>query len=611
MKKGTRSTTISSTKIKNKNDDKVTVKQKRSSANSVRRNTRSGLRSCRSTSHNDASSPVRLKRIREDDEEGDEEVCVAINTRSRSKQTNISSAIKPKRRRFNTPKAVTPSPGPNLRPHVISVVKSYTHAPPSPSTSCSFDLEHTLPDGVYDIDTPSPCCRPLSTPAPLQHYCPCIHSIHHSHPATLTESYLTTYGKDYHEALLSSLSPPGPLCLFSSSTSTTPVLLLQEDPNMDYLHRQTHLTQKMRAILMDWLIELAEEYHLHPRTLHLGVALVDKTLACANQGGSSTSSLASSASHTSLETRETPVKTMDTPLQVAEIASDNNPNLKEVTTASPLSVGGESASTSTTTNTITTNATSTTNNTVTTTDSEVMGDDCIIKREMLQCVGCACMLIATKLEEVQTLTPDDFVYMSDQSYTRRQITHMEMSVCTALRFHLQCKTPFSFLERFLRASRISGVYERGHLMGNVIGMARNGSGGDVLEYLCLYLLELGMLVYDLVPRKPSLVAAAAVYLARATLGLKDCTFPMESSSPNTPSSCSMSAALPSLGYWTPTLRYYSGYDLPDLEDTVRRIHAMQYKIESSELKSVYSKYKVEKYGRVSLLTCLNDDDLGF
>eukprot|EP00957_Ditylum_brightwellii_P140517 10705542-Ditylum_brightwellii.AAC.1 len=73
MKKGTRSTTISSTKIKNKNDDKVTVKQKRSSANSVRRNTRSGLRSCRSTSHNDASSPVRLKRIREDDEEGDEE----------------------------------------------------------------------------------------------------------------------------------------------------------------------------------------------------------------------------------------------------------------------------------------------------------------------------------------------------------------------------------------------------------------------------------------------------------------------------------------------------------------------------------------------------------
>eukprot|EP00957_Ditylum_brightwellii_P130101 9923448-Ditylum_brightwellii.AAC.1 len=156
---------------------------------------------------------------------------------------------------------------------------------------------------------------------------------------------------------------------------------------MDYLHRQTHLTQKMRAILMDWLIELAEEYHLHPRTLHLGVALVDKTLACANQGGSSTSSLASSASHTSLETRETPVKTMDTPLKVAEIASDNNPNLKEVTTASPLSVGGESASTSTTTNTITTNATSTTNNTVTTTDSEVMGDDCIIKREMLQCVG--------------------------------------------------------------------------------------------------------------------------------------------------------------------------------------------------------------------------------
>jgi hypothetical protein len=52
------------------------------------------------------------------------------------------------------------------------------------------------------------------------------------------------------------------------------------EAQMDYMDRQPFLTSEMRAILVDWLIELAEEYNLQPKTLHMAVALVDRSLAC-------------------------------------------------------------------------------------------------------------------------------------------------------------------------------------------------------------------------------------------------------------------------------------------------------------------------------------------
>lgn len=47
----------------------------------------------------------------------------------------------------------------------------------------------------------------------------------------------------------------------------------------DYMARQPDLTPRMRGILIDWLIELSEEYNLSHASLHLAITLVDKTLA--------------------------------------------------------------------------------------------------------------------------------------------------------------------------------------------------------------------------------------------------------------------------------------------------------------------------------------------
>lgn len=46
-----------------------------------------------------------------------------------------------------------------------------------------------------------------------------------------------------------------------------------------YLENNKEMTPRMRAILVDWLVELAEEYHLSNETLHLTVCYLDRFLA--------------------------------------------------------------------------------------------------------------------------------------------------------------------------------------------------------------------------------------------------------------------------------------------------------------------------------------------
>ena len=45
------------------------------------------------------------------------------------------------------------------------------------------------------------------------------------------------------------------------------------------MERQPDLSPEMRKILVDWLIELTEEYNINSKTLHTAISLVDRSLA--------------------------------------------------------------------------------------------------------------------------------------------------------------------------------------------------------------------------------------------------------------------------------------------------------------------------------------------
>jgi len=58
-------------------------------------------------------------------------------------------------------------------------------------------------------------------------------------------------------------------------------LMMKEKDRVDpgYIRTQPHVTEKMRAILVDWLVEVHRMFKLLPETLFLGVAIIDRYLS--------------------------------------------------------------------------------------------------------------------------------------------------------------------------------------------------------------------------------------------------------------------------------------------------------------------------------------------
>jgi len=171
-------------------------------------------------------------------------------------------------------------------------------------------------------------------------------------------------------------------------------------PRCQYLADQREINTKMRAILVDWLVEVHMKYRLKPVTLFMAVNIIDRYLSM----------------------RQVP-------------------------------------------------------------------------RKKLQLCGVTALLIASKFEEIYPPEVKDFVYITDNAYTKDDILKMEAAILSTLNFELCSPTPAHFLDRYQRANKCSE--EHAHLM-------------QYLAELCL--LEVHMIQYT-----PSLVAAAAALLSNKLL----------------------------------------------------------------------------------------------
>lgn len=190
-----------------------------------------------------------------------------------------------------------------------------------------------------------------------------------------------------------------------------------------------------------------------------------------------------------------------------------------------------------------------------------------VPRGKLQLLGCACVVLAAKYEEIYAPTAEELAHISDNTYTRAEIISMELVVVNALQFRLTCITPCCFVDRFCRAARSNG---------------RERS-------LVSYLLELLLQDYQGVSLLPSLKAAAALYLARQTLHPRGC--PREA--------------------WSRQTEYYTGYTARVLEPCVRRLYALHVRAEGHNLHAVRDKYKRPQLHRVADVTCALEDTLYF
>jgi len=173
-----------------------------------------------------------------------------------------------------------------------------------------------------------------------------------------------------------------------------------------------------------------------------------------------------------------------------------------------------------------------------------------VARSKLQLVGVTSMLIASKYEEMYAPEIADFVYITDNAYTKSDIRKMECIILKMLDFQLGRPLPLHFLRR-------------------------NSKAGDVdaaKHTLAKYLMELCIVDYELAHTPPSQIAASALCLSMKLLGGED---------------------------WTDTLSHYSKYPETKLKPIMHRMALLVSKAGTGKLTAIHTKYSSSKFMRTS------------
>lgn len=184
-----------------------------------------------------------------------------------------------------------------------------------------------------------------------------------------------------------------------------------------------------------------------------------------------------------------------------------------------------------------------------------------VSKRKLQLVGVTAMFVAAKYEEMYPPEINDFVYITDNAYTKAQIRSMEMLMLEALDFGMGKPLCIHFLRR---NSKAGGVDAQKHTLAK-------------------YLMELTLPEYDFVKYDPSEIAAAALYL-------------------------SMSLIEPD-AEWSSTLVHYSNYTESHLMPIVKKMALMVQKSPKSKYQAVRTKYASSKFMRISTIPELQSSQI--
>ncbi|XP_063696227.1 G2/mitotic-specific cyclin-A [Culicoides brevitarsis] len=233
---------------------------------------------------------------------------------------------------------------------------------------------------------------------------------------------------------------------------------LKHRPKPGYMRKQPDITHSMRTILVDWLVEVCEEYRLQNETLCLAISYIDRFLSYMS-----------------------------------------------------------------------------------------------VVRAKLQLVGTAAMFIAAKYEEIYPPDVGEFVYITDDTYSRSQVLKMEQLILKVLSFDLTVPTALVFTQLYCIMNEIP----------------------DKVKFLTMYLCELSLLEADpYLQYHPSKISAAALAVARHTLDM-----PM----------------------WSKSLEEEVGYTLDDLKEIIMHLNKSFEAAAELGQQAIQEKYKSSKFHSVSQL----------
>ncbi|KAI5645145.1 G2/mitotic-specific cyclin-A [Phthorimaea operculella] len=251
--------------------------------------------------------------------------------------------------------------------------------------------------------------------------------------------------------------------------------------NPRYMRKQPDITHVMRSILIDWLVEVCDEYNQQSETLHLAVSYVDRFLSYMS-----------------------------------------------------------------------------------------------VVRTKLQLVGTAATYIAAKYEEVYPPEVSEFVYITDDTYTKREVLRMEHLILKVLSFDLSTPTSLAFLSHYCISNGLS----------------------KKTFHLASYIAELCLLEADpYLQYKPSVIAAAALATARHCL-LCCCQrhdISLETSEPSEARPSCLALA------WPPALVECSSYTIEELTPCLRELARTHAHAASQPYQAIPDKFKSNKFEAVSTI----------
>lgn len=171
-----------------------------------------------------------------------------------------------------------------------------------------------------------------------------------------------------------------------------------------------------------------------------------------------------------------------------------------------------------------------------------------VVRKKLQLIGVTALLLACKYEEISVPLVDDLIFISDLTYTRKEILQMEKEMVNALQFKMSVPTPYVFMRRFLKAAQ----------------------SDNKLEVLSFFIVELALVEYEMLKFPPSLLAAAAIFTAQCSLNKSK--------------------------QWTKATERHTTYSEDQLMYCSRLMVTYHQKAGTGKLTGVYKKYSSRKFG---------------
>jgi len=166
------------------------------------------------------------------------------------------------------------------------------------------------------------------------------------------------------------------------------------------------------------------------------------------------------------------------------------------------------------------------------------------------------LLIASKYEEIYPPELRDLVYICDKAYSQKEILETETVVLRSLQYQITIPSAHAFLVRYLKAAH---------------------ADKQIVQLSC-FILDGTLQSYNMLNYLPSQLAAAAVLIARRTVGRNA---------------------------WSPTLLKYAQYREEDVLPVARAVIAEKTS-SSAELKAVNKKYTSSRYGGVAAISICSD-----